>query len=557
MTDPLPYIFLLHHTPPLGLGIDPILLCVSANSKVTATSFECLSQSKSPIVTHSFSLLVDWFRQKSLPLPTKVLDLELAKRLIVGRPKTDFNSEKPWDMPSMVQELVPTQYDPKQVRAAFTAHMSKPTATDFGNMRLMAAVTAGLPMLWSQTCDELEERSEIRRFEEIEVPAYNAMLDAQYRGLKIDTNARHIFLELIEQEYAFAHHQLAIRQGVDVDRALVDVEYLGSLLVHGLRDDDLIARPRDVIDSRRDYDPVCSLLHSVKSCQVNKSILLRTPVTDEFCFVAYDTMGTVTGRIMAVDPRMQHLNKKYRKIIVADSDRKLVYIDYAQFEPNILASISNDNLLLALCNAGDLYENLAVELCGSAEYRETVKLMFLAYLYGKDSTGLTDYLVGLHGSTREDAEVIIEKRFLPLFSGIEGWKSSVEGELSNSGRIGTLLGNHRYRRREGELNAKERRWAVSQVIQGTGALILKKLIIMVRNRLPEVAILLPMFDALLVEVPEKSAVEVTHELLNCFREAFSDTCPSVSPSVWVKPFAHTSTPATSLLSGGYEGNGIE
>ena len=47
---------------------------------------------------------------------------------------------------------------------------------------------------------------------------------------------------------------------------------------------------------------------------------------------------------------------------------------------------------------------------------------------------------------------------------------------------------------------------------------------MLTVKLPEVAILLPMHDALLVEVPEERATEVTTALLECCRKAFSEVC---------------------------------
>ena len=68
------------------------------------------------------------------------------------------------------------------------------------------------------------------------------------------------------------------------------------------------------------------------------------------------------------------------------------------------------------------------------------------------------------------------------------------------------------------------------------SLILKKLINKLTIELPEVAVLLPMHDALLVEVPEKSAAEITAALLDGCRKTFSEVCPLVVPSVSEKAF---------------------
>jgi DNA polymerase I-like protein with 3'-5' exonuclease and polymerase domains len=200
-----------------------------------------------------------------------------------------------------------------------------------------------------------------------------------------------------------------------------------------------------------------------------------------------------------------------------------------------MAGMTNDSQLLGLCGTGDLYEHLAVQLLGDATYRDTVKRMFLAYSYGMTAQALADYLIDC-GVTKDEANKIIATRFVPLFSGVEEWKDSVSATLFSSGRVSTVLGNNRYRAKKGELDRKEKRWAISQKIQGTGSLILKKAIIKIRKNLPEALILLPMHDALLLEVPSKLTGELTHELLNYFREAFLSVCPTSFASVRQKRF---------------------
>ena len=167
-----------------------------------------------------------------------------------------------------------------------------------------------------------------------------------------------------------------------------------------------------------------------------------------------------------------------------------------------------------------------------------MKLLFLAYSYGKGVTSLSDFLMGVIKSRRE-AETAIQKHFLPIFEGIENWKASNETQLQIAGRIGTLLGNHRYRTKDGVLDPKERRWAISQVVQGTGSLILKKLLIELATSVPEALVMLPMHDALLLEIPEEKSAGLTEELLRCCRKVFSQICPSVIPAVCEKSFVES------------------
>lgn len=536
MTDTAKCSYLLHYTPPPEFGEKPVLLLASNGRKVERISLEYLSQIDHRLVTHSFGLLVDWFRNRSLPLPAKVVDLEVAKKLLVGRPKSDFGLERPWDMPSLLLKYIPSRYDQKQIRATLLTHLGKPAISDFSNLRWMTAIAAKLPELWKETCTELNEKGEILRFDDVEVPAYNSMLQAQYRGITIDQLQRDKFLESNEDDFLAAHHQLTIREKIDVDRALKDTEYLSNCLPYPLQPSEKLADLAQVLKVRKDSDRICGLLHKVSSARRNKSILLRTIGGNGGCsYPLYDTMGTVTGRILTIDPQLQRLSKKYRGVIKARTGYKAVYVDFSQFEPNIMSSISKDPQLVALCNQGDLYEQLAIRICGTTEHRKVTKLMFLAYSYGKQVSGLSEFLVGIIGS-KEEADSIIQTHFLPLFAGIETWKSKIAKNLLQTGKIGTLLGNYRYRTRAGDLETKEQRWAVSQVVQGTGSLILKKLIIMLTRTLPEAFVLLPMHDALLMEIPEDRSTEVINELLSCCRKTFSEVCPLVLPVVCEKAF---------------------
>jgi DNA polymerase I len=527
--------FVLHHTPPLEFGREPVLFRSTVEGDVEAISLEELAASDRPIVTHSFSLLVDWLRRKALPLPTTILDLEVAKKLLVGRPRSEFRTEPPWTMPQMLLNLVPLEYRSDQVELALKAHMGVPAGSKANDLNWMIAITRELPKLWRAMRLELESNGERRRFDDVEVPVYNAMLEAQYRGLCVDMKERDLLLKSLERQYLSAHHQLAIREGVDVDRAFVDLNYLSSLIDYRHESEELTSAD-ELIQTLKHSNPICSLLDCVEEARENRRILLRTGGHDGWCFPMYDTMGTVTGRIMTTDPQLQYLKKPYRRVIAARAEHRLIYFDYAYFEPNIMANVAHDPNLLSLCNNGDLYESLSIELFANVSFRETVKQMFLSYSYGMTVDRLTDYLLHLP-LTKEDAEKIIEMKFAPLFSGIEVWKDSVESRLFSAGRIESALGSHRYRAKSGDLDAKEKRWAVSQVIQGTGSLILKKAIIMINQRLPEVSILLPMHDALLVEVPEESLTELTLELLKCLRNAFLNICPLGSAAVKIKGFA--------------------
>jgi DNA polymerase-1 len=537
MTSVSNNVFLFHYTPPTDFGVEPTLLVADGGGRVERWSLDQLAACPNPIVTHSFSLLVDWFRKSDLKLPKAVIDLEVAAKLLTGRPKSDFDVERPWDMPSVLRSLIPSNREERLLRATMATHLAKPAFSEFGNLRWMMAIAKGLPALWEVTVERLKTKGEYERFLDYEVTAYNAMLSTQYRGIELDETIRDRFLDEIEKEYRHAHFTLAISKKIDVERALGDAEYLLTVLGLPNRNADDLPEVQDLIAAREDFDDTCRFLGEVVSARRNKGILLRSFGAEQgVCFPFFDTMGTVTGRILTVDPQLQHLAKKYRGIIRPRPGHRLGYVDYSQFEPNIIASICNDPQLLALCKEGDLYEKLSTELFGSKEHRKVCKLMFLAYSYGKQISTLSDFVCGLLPSKRA-ADSAIKTKFTPLFSGVERWKTTVQTTLKKEGKVGTLLGNYRYRTKDGDLDPKEKRWAISQVVQGTGSLILKRLISRLVNELPHVAVLLPMHDALLVEVPEEGADDSLGALVELCRSTFVDLCPALEPSISQKPFS--------------------
>lgn len=55
------------------------------------------------------------------------------------------------------------------------------------------------------------------------------------------------------------------------------------------------------------------------------------------------------------NPMLQNLSKRYRNIITPQPDKKIGYVDYDQFEVGIMASLSEDGLLIKLFSEPDMY----------------------------------------------------------------------------------------------------------------------------------------------------------------------------------------------------------
>jgi DNA polymerase-1 len=527
--------YLFHYTPPADMGPSPILFLTSPDGGTRSVKLTELAAFKHPLVTHSFHFLVEWFRKLSISLPLNIIDIESAKKLIVGRPKSDFiNEVLPWDMSAIMLPYLPAEYDNVEIKRALTTHLAEPRSKNFNDLKWIQIASKALPNVWHDLHRELSAAGEYKRYISVEVPAHQAMFGAQYVGIKVDNKKRDSFLKEAENKFISVHHSLAIKHQIHVERSLRDASYLTERIkLPNMQE----MSPRDIIDLLRSSEPICSMLHDLISARRNKQILLRMFSFDQdVCHPVFDIMGTVTGRILAVDPHLQYLKKAYRSVLIPRQEKRHVYIDYSQFEPNIMASISCDSALLELCRTNDIYNELSTRILGNRKLRKQAKKFFLSYSYGMDREKLIDLIRVATGLKHSNASAILDDKFYKHFAGVHNWRESLHKKLANEGRIGTVLGNYRNRSNEGSLNSKEERWSVSQVVQGTGSLILKRLICKIFTHLPEAQILLPMHDALLIEIPASDAAAIKDKIVEEFISTFNETCPGVVPQVTVGPF---------------------
>jgi len=171
----------------------------------------------------------------------------------------------------------------------------------------------------------------------------------------------------------------------------------------------------------------------------DETVLRRSAVPGGRLYPEFQAHGTVTGRILVSDPYLQQLRRKYRKIVAADHGKRLAYLDYAQFEPGILAFLSDDKGLINAYNEGDLYDALSIAVFGNANSRPLSKRIFLAYSYGMTTDRIAKLLLG--ENTGEDALALMEakiKAFFFAFPGLETFRQSKQSELSENGFVSSL-----------------------------------------------------------------------------------------------------------------------
>ena len=233
--------------------------------------------------------------------------------------------------------------------------------------------------------------------------------------------------------------------------------------------------------------------------------------------------------------------RKYRSVVIPDKGFALTYLDFRQFEPVVLAGLSEDKALIDAYNSEDLYVALAGALFGTnapPTARDLCKRMFLGFCYGMSEEHIARVVAGPRASDKDRAEML--DRVLAFFARFEclgEFKRTTEQKLLTDGYIETSFGNRRYRSSDGKLKPVERRWAISQVIQGTASLIFKEAVEELAHQFEKSSILLPMHDAVLMQFEVGTVDERSSQASEIMQAAFSKRFPQVVPKVSIESFA--------------------
>jgi len=433
------------------------------------------------VVCHDFWIIRDVLFDKTQDLPKTIIDLDEFRMAISGNPDVRQSRERV----DITGEL--GRYGASaQICSVYKRMFNRGVAF---NADVACEAAKAMTKMFFALWKEASDKSELERFLTVEVPVYRLLQKAMSAGITINSTGLSEKRTEAEYDYFFclknysAKHDMALETPTRTaiqhrlnesgfDLRGVSTQYVLEFLPHegDFGNDTIILQ---------DYDTARQVLSSLS-------------LTSDLARPIVDVFGSRTSRVYLRSPPLQNLPKKYRTIIAARENAKLCYVDYDQFEVGIMAALSEDPELGALYKAGDMYELFATTHLGLAGNRKAAKQLFLSYAYGMSKKALIDAAVSL-GADRRRAKDAFKR-----FSKYEEWKKTVWATLQQERRIATVLGNYYMRNGNGQLTAKERRSAVSQVVQGTGSLIFKKALLAV-DGMEDVTIVLPMHDALLFE----------------------------------------------------------
>lgn len=441
---------------------------------------EDLAKSQLRIICHDYWLIAPAIYRQAGALPKEVVDLAEFECGISGK-KVDRRVRERRDIKHMLTKVGDEAAVGSYIESFYQG-------ADPGEP-VMASIAQGLIAYWMELLDLASKVGELERAISVEVPVFNVISLAAVQGICIDVeklrqyksstdNRYYMALKRFAESHAFPYEvpreadvvEHLAKEGYDLDGVSLDYILKFVPAANGFAE--------DLIELRRAH--------------AARLIISRMAIGGGRVFPIPDTQATVTSRIYYRDPPLQGLPKAYRDVFLPDRGYVFSYVDYDQFEVGVMGGLSRDEKILNLYASGDLYLEVARDLFNDDEKRGSAKRLFLSYAYGMKRSALLDAAVAL-GSDRSEA-----KKFFSSFDKYEGWKSAVNAEFEEKGRVGTSLGNYKVRAGDGPLSPKERRSSVSQVVQGTASLIFKKAILAV-SAIPGVAIRIPMHDALLVQ----------------------------------------------------------
>lgn len=247
-----------------------------------------------------------------------------------------------------------------------------------------------------------------------------------------------------------------------------------------------------------------------------KSLLINGRV-----YTNFKAHGAETGRFSSSEPNLQNIpssgeyGKLVRNLFVAPPGYKLVVADYSQIEPRIIASFSQDPVLIDnYLTGGDVYTTIGDTM---GVDRKAGKVLVLAISYGVGP----DKIASSIGCSLQEAKDLLN-RFEKKFSSIEKYKSKVVRMAKESGSIPfveTMFGRRRYipelkSSDFGQMSRAERQ-AFNTVIQGSAADLMKLALVRAHSCFideKDVNVVLTVHDELVTITPEDKAEEVAEAI---------------------------------------------
>lgn len=390
-------------------------------------------------------------------------------------------------------------------------------------------------------------------FDEIEMPLVPVLVAMELEGVKLDTKALSDYSVELGKEILDLQKQIWQMAGSSFN--IQSPKQLGEILYERLKITDSVRKTatkqfstaEDVLVKLAHKHPIVQTvldyrsLTKLKSTYVDVLPTLVNPVTGRV-HTSYNQAVAATGRLSSNNPNLQNIpirterGREIRKAFVPRNDEyTLLSADYSQIELRIIASISNDEGMMAAFRDGmDIHTATAATIYGispeevTRDQRRNAKSVNFGIIYGISAFGLSENI----GISRKEAGDIIDQYFAK-FPGIKKYMDETIRFAREHEYVETIMGRRRYIRDINSANGVMRgfaeRNAINAPIQGSAADMIKIAMIRIhdefRRRSLKSRMLLQVHDELVFDTHRDETETVKTIVRECMQTAIPMKVP--------------------------------
>ena len=398
-----------------------------------------------------------------------------------------------------------------------------------------AAAADAAGRLARTTREELERRSQLALYEDVELPLASVLASMQRAGVALDPHALHELsvevdaaVERLQGEiFATAGEEFNLGSPQQLGRVLFDK--LG--LPAGRKNQTGYATGADVLQGlARSFPIAAKVLEYREVAKLKNTYIDVLPTLVDAhgrIHTIFNQTATATGRLSSTNPNLQNipvrgeLGRRIRKAFVAPSnDRVLLAADYSQIELRLMAHLSGDEAMRAAFHEGqDIHDFTARRIFDVGPFAEVdpnqrrmAKSVNFGLLYGMSDFGLAQRLEIERSAARAMTEAYFDR-----FPGVRGYIDRSLEQARERGYVETLLGRRRYmpdlRAKNHMLRNAAEREATNAPLQGSAADLMKLAMVRLDRRLRadnlDAVMLLQIHDELIFEVAVRDIAAVS------------------------------------------------
>ncbi|HEX8805460.1 MAG TPA: DNA polymerase I, partial [Candidatus Aquilonibacter sp.] len=308
----------------------------------------------------------------------------------------------------------------------------------------------------------LEQRAQLRVYEDVEVPLAPLLARMEAAGFAIDPSELQVLSK--EVDVAAARLQQQIYDFAGEEFNIGSPQQLGNILFGrlqipgGKKTKTGWATGVEILQGLAKEYPICALVldwrevTKLKNTYIDVIPQLLDP-SDKRLHTVFNQTATATGRLSSTNPNLQNipvrgdLGRRIRKAFVAKNpEYVLLAADYSQIELRLMAHLSGDEAMRTAFEEGqDIHDFTARQIFNVGDgtvdgnQRRMAKSVNFGLLYGMSDFGLAQRLEIGRAEARE-----ITTSYFARFPSVRAYIDRTLEEARELGYVATILGRRRY-----------------------------------------------------------------------------------------------------------------